>query len=87
MASVNSSRRRSWDGGRLKSMPCWSRNPLRSAVVRTICALSAWLLVVAVGVVLYRNSLESKRQQRSNARTAERYDYHLYLRSVLLKGL
>lgn len=66
MASVNnssSSSRISWDGGRLKSMPCWSWNPLRSSVVRTICALSAWLLVVAVGVVLYRNSLENKRQQ------------------------
>jgi histidine kinase 2/3/4 (cytokinin receptor) len=64
MASVNA--RSSWDAAAglwLMTITCRSWNPLRSAVVRTICALSAWLLVLAVAIVLYRNSLSNKRQQ------------------------
>jgi hypothetical protein len=47
----------------MRLFPCCACNPLRSLLVRAACVLLAWVLVIVVGVLVYRNSLASERQE------------------------
>jgi hypothetical protein len=47
----------------MRLLPCCKLNPLRSVAVRTLCVFSSWVLVIVVGVVVYRSTLANKRQE------------------------